>query len=589
MAEVYKGYQPSLDRDVAIKVLPEFFADEPRTLQRFHQEARAIARLNHPNIVRIFDSMTVGKITFIALEFIDGRPLDELLGQPMELEAALGFLRPIAGAVDHAHSQQVLHRDIKPSNILIRADGTPMLTDFGLAQPTHAATRITADGTVAGTPAYMSPEQVRGEAIGPQSDLYAFAVLAYEMLTGRTPFHGDTPVSMLFAHLHRSVPEMPELSGELAAHLESVLKRGMAKAPQDRYESATAFVKALEPAVWVRPAGRQPPGVDPLAVSFSRKRQQVLVVDDILANRELIEASLEGVHCDIRMAGDARTALDMVREREPDLVLLDVEMPGEDGHYVCRQIKAMPDGRLIPVVMVTGLRGVDDRVRALESGADDFLSKPVDRTELLARVRSLLRLKSLYDTLDNSQRVIYALAAAVEARDPYTERHAERVADMARKIGLELRLSERELEDLFRAALIHDIGKIGVPDSILLKPGPLTDDERAQIELHPVIGAQIVSPLHSGTPLLSVVRNHHEHFDGTGYPDGLAGESIPLAARIVAVCDAHDALISARPYRAKRSEAEAAAVLQAGAGTQWDAEIVKVALALPTAVVAAAQ
>jgi putative two-component system response regulator len=258
-------------------------------------------------------------------------------------------------------------------------------------------------------------------------------------------------------------------------------------------------------------------------------------------------------------------------------------MPGTDGHDVCRQIKSTPDGRLIPVVMITGLDGVNDRIQALESGADDFLSKPVDRLELLARVRSLLRLKALYDTLDNAQRVIYALASAVEARDPYTERHTQRVAEMARKIGSQIGLAEAELEDLFRGALIHDIGKIGVPDAILLKPGPLTDQEIAQMRLHPVIGAQIVSPLHSGTALLSVVRNHHEHVDGSGYPDGLTGESISLAARIVAVCDAHDALVSDRPYRSKRSSADAAAVLQQGAGSQWDAEIVKSAVSLSLA------
>ncbi len=577
MAEVYKAYQPALERYVAIKVLPGWFAEEPGSLERFYQEARSIARLNHPNIVRIFDSMTVGDITFLALEFVDGRGLEEFLGQALDLEAVLGYLRPIAGAIDHAHSQQVLHRDIKPSNILIRHDGTPMLTDFGLAQPTNAANRLTVDGAVAGTPAYMSPEQARGEAAGPKSDLYALAVVAYEMLTGRTPFYAESAIAMLFGHLNSSVPATPELSGELAAHLESVLRRGMAKAPEDRYDSARAFVKALEPAVWARHAS----SADLPGVSISRRRQQVLVVDDSVANRELIEASLAGVDCEIRMAGDGRTALEMVAEREPDLVLLDVEMPGADGHDVCRQIKSTPDGRLIPVVMVTALQGVDDRIRALESGADDFLSKPVDRSELLARVRSMLRLKAVYDTLDNAQRVIYALAAAVDARDPYTERHAERVAAMAKRIGSQIGLSDAELDDLFRGALIHDIGKIGIPDAILLKPGPLTDEEAAQMQLHTVIGAQIVSPLHSSTPLLSVVRNHHEHVDGTGYPDGLAGESISMAARIVAVCDAYDALVSARPYRPRRSAVEAASVLQGGAGTQWDAEIVTSALSLP--------
>jgi HD-GYP domain-containing protein (c-di-GMP phosphodiesterase class II) len=188
-------------------------------------------------------------------------------------------------------------------------------------------------------------------------------------------------------------------------------------------------------------------------------------------------------------------------------------------------------------------------------------------------------LKALHDTLDNAQRVINALAVAVEAKDAYTELHTQRVATLSRLVGRRLGLTEEELDDLFRGALIHDIGKIGIPDSILLKPGPLTPDEEVVMRAHTVIGERIVSPLHSGSSLLKVIRNHHEHVDGGGYPDGLRGRDIPVSARIVAVCDAHDAMVSDRPYRPRRTEAEALETLRSGSGTQWDAEVVDLMLA----------
>jgi putative two-component system response regulator len=213
-------------------------------------------------------------------------------------------------------------------------------------------------------------------------------------------------------------------------------------------------------------------------------------------------------------------------------------------------------------------------VRALEAGADDFLAKPVDRTELTARVRSLLRLKSLYDELDDAEAVIFALAKAVEAKDHYTEAHTERVAYNAQALALIAGLPEADLRQLYRGAMVHDIGKIGVPDAILLKPGPLNDEEWEAMKKHPTIGERIARPLRSATGMLPIIRNHHERVDGLGYPDAMHGDRIPLAARIVAICDAYDAMTSDRPYRPGRAAAEAAAILRDGAGSQWDEELV---------------
>ena len=304
------------------------------------------------------------------------------------------------------------------------------------------------------------------------------------------------------------------------------------------------------------------------------KRPKVLVVDDTAANLMLVQAYLAEVDCDVVYAENGPSALSGVRRDGADLVLLDVSMPGMDGFEVCREIRRDPALRLVPIVMLTALDEVHDRVRALEAGADDFLTKPVERVELVARVRSALKLKAVYDSLESAEQVIFALAIAVEAKDAYTEAHTERVAFAARALGARLNLPEPELEALYRGGIIHDIGKIGVPDSILLKPGPLDPDESLLMRQHPIIGERIVMPLRSATGLLPIVRNHHERYDGSGYPDRLAGEEIPVLARIVGVCDAFDALISDRPYRQGMSSQEAVEILKSGAGTQWDPSLV---------------
>jgi putative two-component system response regulator len=576
MATVYRAYHPALDRYVAIKVLPEFFAEDPAYRERFQHEARSVARLRHPNILQVFDFGHDDTTAFIVMELVEGGTLADRINAPMPLDAALSVLEPVAAALDYAHSRDVLHRDIKPSNILLREDGAPVLADFGLALMTGAARRLTAVGAVMGTPEYMSPEQACDERIGPASDRYALAAVAYEMLAGRVPFQADTPAAVLLSHVTRPMPAMHELTGELLAHVEEVLRRGLAKNPDDRYASASIFVRALRPAAW-------PSRLDdePFATAVRERRSAgrrlpvVLVVDDGAANRELISACLTGVDCDVRTAEDGMAAMRSIKASPPDVVLLDVQMPGMDGFEVCERIRALPKGSLLPIVMITALDHTSDRVRALDAGADDYMSKPVDRTELVARVRSALRLKRVYDSLDSAEQVVYSLAAAVEAKDPYTEAHTLRVAETARRIGARMGLSTEEQDALYRGGIIHDIGKIGVPDSILLKPGQLDYEERVKMNLHPVIGENIVAPLQSSAELRPMIRHHHERYDGTGYPDRLASDEIPLLARIMSVCDAYDALINDRPYRDHLSREEALAILQNGAGLQWDPKIVQ--------------
>ncbi len=577
MGTVYKAYHSPLDRYVAIKVLPDHLVDQPSFLERFRLEANSVARLKHPNIVSVYDFGEEAGVPFLVLELVSGGTLEDRLHGAMDLQEVVSLLKPIAGALDYAHSVGIVHRDLKPSNILIHQDGTPTLADFGLAKIADLALKLTGADHVLGTPEYMSPEQAAGEGIGPASDRYSLAVVAYEMLTGRVPFRATTPVAVLMAHLRETVPIAHELQGEVSAHLEGTLRRGLAKDPADRYPTATSLVAALTPAAW--PSASHDvhlQGLPRAALKGTMSGQpQVLVVDDSLANRELIEACLAGIDCEVRLAADGVSAMRMIDEAPPDLVLLDVQMAGMDGYEVCRRIKANPMTRLVPVVMITALDQVQDRVKALDRGADDFMTKPVQRIELVARVRSALRLKALYTTLDSAEQVIFALAAAVEAKDAPTQRHTQRVAEAARRLGMRLGLAEAALDALYRGGIIHDIGKIGISESILLKRGPLDPHERTRMQAHPVIGANIVAPLHSGTDLLPIIRHHHERFDGRGYPDGLRGDKIPLLARIVSVCDAYDALLNDRPYRFGLSWEEAIEILRSGAGTQWDPQLVE--------------
>ena len=299
----------------------------------------------------------------------------------------------------------------------------------------------------------------------------------------------------------------------------------------------------------------------------------VLVVDDVQANRELLEGYLDDLGYAVRQARDGVEALEAVVAEEPDLILLDIEMPRLDGIAVCERLKTHPARRLIPVVILTASRDYETRLRGIAAGADDFLSKPFDRKELLVRTKVLLRDRALNLRLDATEGVLFALARAVEARDRYTIYHAERVGRYAQAIGAGYGLRDDDTDLLYEGGVLHDLGKIAIPDAILLKPGPLTEEEFAVMRTHSVHGERICLSLRSVAYYLPIIRHHHERVDGSGYPDHLAGADIPLGARIAAIGDAWDAMASDRPYRAGLSREETTARIRAGAGTQWDAEL----------------
>lgn len=303
---------------------------------------------------------------------------------------------------------------------------------------------------------------------------------------------------------------------------------------------------------------------------------RIMVVDDDLASQELLAELLLARKFEVVTASDGVEAIEMFERERPDLVLLDVMMPRLDGFKTCERIKSSPEGRLTPVVLVTALSAGEDRIRGLEVGADGFLTKPVDRAILMAQVRALLRLKQSTDELERAEAVLFALAQSIEGKDPYTHGHCERLSEYSAELGRKMGLSEDEIVALRRAGVVHDIGKVAVPDAILLKPGALTQEEWKIMREHPVVGERICAPLKSFRLVLPIIRHHHEKLNGTGYPDGLKGEAIPLTARILQVVDVFDALTTARPYKPALSHAEALRILdEETAKGWWDRRIIE--------------
>ncbi len=310
-------------------------------------------------------------------------------------------------------------------------------------------------------------------------------------------------------------------------------------------------------------------------VSLRRRLQCVLVVDDNANTMTLMRDLLSSRGYEVVAVPDAAQAEAEILRRVPDLVLSDVVMPGKSGYELCRELKDNPATRLVPFVLMTGLSEREDRVRGIEAGADDFLSKPIFPEELFARVKSLLKLKEFTDELETAESVLCTLGLSVESRDPYTEGHCERLAANASSLGRHIHLDEQEIIALRRGGYLHDLGKIAVPDDVLKKGANLTPEEWAIMKRHPITGENICRPLKSLRRVLPIIRSHHEHFDGSGYPDGLEGRDIPLLARVLQVVDVYDALRTARPYKPALSHEQAAITMsdEANVGL-WDEDLV---------------
>lgn len=304
---------------------------------------------------------------------------------------------------------------------------------------------------------------------------------------------------------------------------------------------------------------------------------RVLIVDDDALVRETMRDYVEHLGYEVRDTASAEEALEVLgKEALPDLILLDVRMSGITGIELCRRLKGQESTRLIPVVLLTAERELDSRVAGLAAGADDYFTKPVHPRELGARLRALVRLKRVVEDLEEAGNLITSLALTIEARDPYTAGHCVRLATMALEFGERLGLSEEELGALRLGGFLHDLGKIAVPDGILLKPGPLTADERRIIQEHPTAGDRLAMPMRTLALVRPIIRHHHERVDGHGYPDQLTGKETPLLARVMAIVDVYDALRTQRPYKPAMEETEALRIIDQGARTgQFDPDLVR--------------
>jgi putative two-component system response regulator len=398
------------------------------------------------------------------------------------------------------------------------------------------------------------PDHVSGSDFGLLTEIVAVANLLDHLRSNGTP---------------RDMREALEQSvGKGYFHRETVQRM---LAIEESVPAAESVAPVADPTSWI----------DLLPVEDIDRTGRVLVIDDLGSNREVLQTILEEAGHEVLLAETGEEGLRRLARQNPDLVLLDVHLPDVDGFEVCRRIKLEPETEFLPVVLVTAHHELRDRNLSSQVRADDFLVYPINRLELVARVKSLLRLRLYFQDLEEYQGVILSLASALEAKDPYTRGHSERVGFLASRISREMGLADEVSERMLVAGLLHDIGKIGVPESLLNKAGPLSEQEFLAIMAHPILGEEICRPLRSAQAVLPIIRHHHERFDGSGYPDHLEGASIPLGARILGVADAFDALTSARSYRTSLDAPDAVGLL--GEETRcgrWDPDVFEALVAV---------
>ena len=300
-----------------------------------------------------------------------------------------------------------------------------------------------------------------------------------------------------------------------------------------------------------------------------RSQPAVLLVEPAEASRNAVKAVLRHAPYRVLECHHATEAMEILSGDQVDLVIVATDLPGISGLEFCRWIKANPDTQLIPVLVLTTARGVNHEIEAIESGADDFIAKPVHSGLLRARVSAMLRNKSVTDSLEKAEAILFTLAQAVEQRDHFTGEHCHRLAVYGVALGKAMGVSGAERLAIYRGGYLHDIGKIAIPDSVLFKPGALNSKEWEIMRMHPIKGEEICRPMKSLTDVLPIIRNHHERWDGKGYPDGLRGDDTPLGARILQVCDIYDALTSARCYKPAMTHEDAVEILREEVRKGW--------------------
>ncbi len=565
---------------------------------------------------------------YFVMEYVSGHDLERLVKTqgPLPAPKACDVVHQVASALAEAHKHGLVHRDIKPSNILVMPDGQAKLLDFGLAM--LVSRRMTTHGTAMGSIEYMAPEQARdASAVDIRADVYALGGTMLWALTGRSPFQTRGNVSDLLTQRRAATPPAVEIGPEVPPGLRAVLGRMMAPRAEDRYATPHAVMEALRP--FLKPDLRDHGATAECGVAAavaaaggdlaatvrlpgSARTDRVLIVDDDADVRQFCKSVLEHPAVRCHEAADGAQALEAVAARRYDLVLLDIDMPGMNGREVLRRLREAPPCPHLKVIMFSGRATGDDMAEMLLAGADDYLTKPFSVVQLQARIKAALRFKEaqersdrlnqnllatnreLEESLKNRQSnllwirnsLVLALSKLVEYRDSETGEHLIRLQRYCRCLAEEAALEapfkeqiDANFIDMLESCVpLHDIGKATVPDHILLKPGKLTLEERIIMQRHTVVGRdtlqgittqQALSPAFLQTAL-DIVCYHHERWDGRGYPEGLTGTDIPLAARIVTIADVYDALRARRVYKPALSHAAAVEVMTKGSEGQFD-------------------
>lgn len=638
MGIVFKAEHIYMRRMAAIKVLPLGSEDNSVVLQRFYSEMRMVAQLLHPNIVVAFDAGRLDhhepygqSLLYFVMEYLEGHDLEQFVDRhgPMPVIQACDIMHQIASALLEAHKHKLVHRDIKPSNILVTSEQQAKLLDFGLARCFDS--RLTDPGTVLGTLDYLSPEQAKdASTVDIRTDIYGLGGTLFWCLTGEPPFPSDgNMVQDLARRLNQPPPSVRRHQPEISQELDDIIQRMMATDPEDRFPTPEAVQQALLP--FLRPDSpehllfaREPVApIRQLTVSEKdssktkfilpeNRVKQILIVDDEKGICDFCRFTLqsERIHCE--SVNDGVEALEALETRPYDLMLLDINMPRMTGTELLACLREKRTLAKMKIILFSGHQTPDEMSLLLACNVDDFLTKPFSVIQLKSRVHAALRLKEAQDRSDllthhlvtmnqelekslnardsdlvharNS--LVLALAQMVEFKEDENGAHLLRMQHYCRALAEEAaaqpEFSEKIDEAFIRllecCAPLHDIGKVALPDHIVLKPGKLEPEERLLMQTHTTLGADILrrvaeqygSALAFLNMAIDIACYHHERYDGQGYPDGLAGSDIPLAARIVTVADVYDALRTPRNYKPALSHNTALQVMAEISSGQFD-------------------
>jgi response regulator RpfG family c-di-GMP phosphodiesterase len=600
MGTVYRAEHLQLRREVAVKVMARAAEGNQRMVNRFYAEARAVARLQHPNIVTCFDAGRIRRPgptplyrDYFVMELIHGQDLFALVRDrgPLPPHRVCDIFRQVAEALGEAHRHGLIHRDMKPPNVLVTPDWQAKVLDFGLARVPQR--NVTEPGTLLGTVGYMAPEQARDpHAIDSRADLFSLGASMYWALTGREPYpETGNPIQ----DLHRRLTTLPtpvrQIRPEIPAELSEVVTKLMQTDPDQRFPSARSVAATLTGfALWLHTTATVVP--EKSISNDEPQRDRILLVEDDPSVRSLMTQLLKDRY-DVQEVEDAEAALKALTDNPPDLVVVDVNLPGLSGPELINQTRAAGHDRdRVKVLLMSGTMP-DEALGGLSvSGADDFLAKPFKPGEFLSRIRALLlrrvprvatdsgatirlsstatfRAAATLAPMPRSTAAAEAISLTVSrmlvetnlAMDGQSERISRYVRALAGAVtdqGEYSRLKDETFLDMLAAvAPVYDVGLLAVPRGMLMKPDKLDADEQSVVQTHTTVGSEVLmtvaGKLAAELPYLpmaaEVARSHHERWDGNGYPDQLAGTEIPLSARVVALVAVYEALRIRRPHR----------------------------------------